>query len=131
VLWGKTIFGIYLIIHYLLQSKDIKQTVKLSGLGRIASGEGWVKACWKNTGSIPGYVGLTPNIPATIIPVNLDEMGGSIKCKRDAFMAAINPNVKISISTLNSASCGGCCCSGMDVFMQDIQGSGMVSKSAW
>lgn len=90
------------------------------------SGEGLVKACWKNKGSEMGYIGLTPNIPATIIPVNLDAEGGSIKCKRDAFMAALNPDTKLSISMLNSNSCAACCCSGMDVFMQDIRGSGMV-----
>mmetsp|Transcript_6498 Transcript_6498/g.13870 ORF Transcript_6498/g.13870 Transcript_6498/m.13870 type:complete len:265 (+) Transcript_6498:50-844(+) len=107
-------------------SKDMKQTVKLGGFGRLMSGEGLVKACWKNKGSEMGYIGLTPNIPATIIPVNLDAEGGSIKCKRDAFMAALNPDTKLSISMLNSNSCAACCCSGMDVFMQDIRGSGMV-----
>ena len=104
----------------------MKQTVKLGGFGRFLSGEGLVKANWKNTGSGPGYIGLTPNIPATIIPVNLEAEGGSIKCKRDAFMAAINPDINISISTLNTNSCCACCCSGMDMFMQDIRGTGVV-----
>jgi hypothetical protein len=104
----------------------MKQKVKIGGFGRFLSGEGLFKAVWQNTTNQPGFIGLTPNLPGAVIPINLDENGGSFKCKRDAFMAAVSPDVKITISILNTDSCLACCCSGMDMFMQDIRGTGMV-----
>lgn len=104
----------------------MKEKVKFGGFGRFLSGEGLVKAVWENSSPNPGFIALTPNIPGAVIPVNLDHNGGNFKCKRDAFMAAIDPNVKISISLLNTDSCLACCCSGIDMFMQDIRGSGVV-----
>lgn len=107
-------------------SDGMKQKVKLGGFGRFLSGEGLFKAIWENTTNKPGFIGLTPNIPGSVIPINLDENGGSFKCKRDAFMAAASSDVKITISMLNTDSCLACCCSGMDMFMQDIRGTGMI-----
>jgi uncharacterized protein (AIM24 family) len=104
----------------------MKQSVKIGGFGRFLSGEGIFKAIWTNTTSAPGFVSLTPNLPGSVIPIDLDRNGGSFRCKRDAFMAAVSPDVKISIAMLNTDSCLGCCCSGMDMFMQDIRGTGMV-----
>lgn len=60
----------------------MKQSTKFGGFGRMVSGESIVKSNWKNNGSEPGFVSLTPNEPANIIPINLDEEGGSMKCKR-------------------------------------------------
>lgn len=111
-------------------SDGVKLKVKIGGFTRLLSGESLFKAVWNNTTSQPGYVALTPNIPATIIPINLDQMGGSVKCKRDGFMAALDPNVRITISLLNTDSCLACCCSGMDVWMQDIIGKGTVFLQA-
>lgn len=111
-------------------SKDMQATVKLGGLGRLISGEGLFKAIYKNKGGEQGFIALTPNTPATIIPIDLDALGGSIKCKHDAFMASINPDVKVTISIINSNSCLACCCSGMDVFMQDVRGTGIMFLQA-
>jgi uncharacterized protein (AIM24 family) len=107
----------------------MKEQVRLGGIGRLLSGESIFKSTWKNGGSSPGWIALTPNMPASIIPLDLDRTGGEFKCKRDAFMASANPDVKLTVSVLNSASCLACCCSGMDVFMQDVRGKGMVRHS--
>jgi uncharacterized protein (AIM24 family) len=48
----------------------------------------------------------------------------------DAFMASMDPKLKISITTLNTSSCCACFCSGMDMFMQDCQGSGVLFLQA-
>lgn len=111
-------------------SNGTRCLVKFGGFGHILSGEAIFKSMWHNSTGIPGYISLTPNIPATIVPILLDQLGGSIKCKRDAFMAAINPNVKITIALLPTDSCLACCCSGMDMFMQQIVGSGWVFMQA-
>ena len=109
----------------------MKEKVKFGGFGRFFSGESIVKAVWENTSPNPGFVALTPNLPGSIIPIDLDRNGGNFKCHRDSFVAAVSTNVKISISMLNSDSCLGCCCSGMDLFMQDIRGPGMVFIQAY
>jgi uncharacterized protein (AIM24 family) len=113
-----------------LASEGMKQKTKFGGIGRMLSGESIVKSTWENTSSTQGFISLTPNEPGNIIPVNLDEEGGVMKCKSDAFMASVDPNLKISISTLNSDSCLACCCSGMGMFMQSCKGSGILFLQA-
>lgn len=60
----------------------MKQSTKFGGFGRMLSGESIVKSTWTNKGNAPGFVSLTPNEPGNIIPINLDEEGGNMKCKR-------------------------------------------------
>jgi len=48
----------------------------------------------------------------------------------DAFLGAIDTDVKISIALLNTDSCLACCCSGMDMFMQNVSGKGIVFLQA-
>jgi uncharacterized protein (AIM24 family) len=64
-----------------MQSDKMKQKTKFGGIGRMFSGESIVKSTWTNKGEEQGFVSLTPNEPANIIPINLDEENGSIKCK--------------------------------------------------
>lgn len=114
-----------------LASDKMKQKTKFGGFGRMLSGESIVKSTWTNKGDEAGFVSLTPNEPANIIPINLDEeSGGMMKCKNDAFMAAMDPELKISICKLNTSSCCACFCSGMDMFMQSCKGSGMLFLQA-
>ena len=39
------------------------------------------KALFQNKSSQVGFIGLTPNYPAQVIPINLDNFGGKIVCK--------------------------------------------------
>ncbi len=105
----------------------MKLKVKMGGLLRVVSGESLFKAMWENTTSAPGFVALTPNMPATIIPIDLSVYNGAIKCKRDAFLAAISPLVTITIALIPTDSLLACCCSGMGLIMQNICGTGIVS----
>lgn len=113
-----------------LASENMKQKTVFGGFGRMLSGESIVKSTWTNNGGDSGFVSLTPNEPGNIIPINLDEEDGVMKCKNDAFMAAMDPKLKITISTLNASSCCACFCSGMDMFMQSCQGSGILFLQA-
>ena len=63
----------------------MKQSTKFGGFGRMLSGESIVKSSWENKGSSQGFISLTPNEPGNIIPVNLDEEGGVMKCKSGMF----------------------------------------------
>jgi len=111
-------------------SDECKESVKLANIGRIIMEGDLVKGFYENKSSSPGYIGLTSNLPGNIIPINLDAMGGSIKAKRDGFMAAFDPKCKITMSLLASASLCGCCCADTPLFMQQITGKGWVFLSA-
>lgn len=110
------------------QSNDMKQKTKLGGFMRMVAGESIFKATWTNSGTEPGFVALTNAIPSTIIPINLDALGGSILCARDAFLASISPDVKISVGLIPTASCLACFCSGLTPILQRATGSGWVSR---
>jgi len=111
-------------------SDGVKQSVKLGGIGRLITEGNIFKSLYHNQAKKEGYVGVTADFPATLIPLNLDNMQGQIVCKHDAFLAAIDPNCKVSGTTLNSATCMGCCCSGMDIIMQKVSAKGWVFLAA-
>lgn len=111
-------------------SDGIKMSAKLGGIGRVLTGSGLFKVLLNNKKMQPGYVGLTANIPATIIPLNMDMFEGAIRCKHDAFLGALDSQAVIKASMISSASCAGMCCSGVPFFMQEIQAKGFVFIAA-
>ena len=42
------------------------------------------------------HIGLTPNFPAKIVPINLPEFGGRITIKSRAFMCSLNAETTFS-----------------------------------
>ena len=84
-------------------SNDIKMVSKMGGLwagmGRMGGGESAFKVHFKNSGNQPGYIGLTPNFPARIVPINLADSGNEILCKLGAY---ITPSVSSDKIVTNS-----------------------------
>jgi uncharacterized protein (AIM24 family) len=63
-------------------SNDVQADVKLGGFARVLVDGSLFKNIYKNKGQQLGYVGITANFPATIIPINMDTFGGGgIACK--------------------------------------------------
>lgn len=62
-------------------SNDCQAEVKLGGIGRLITEGDIFKSIYHNKANSVGFVGLTGNFPSSIIPLNLDAMGGSILCK--------------------------------------------------
>jgi uncharacterized protein (AIM24 family) len=104
----------------------MKQSTRLGSIMRLVSGESIFKSKWKNEGATPGFVALTPSIPATVIPLNLDALGNSVLCSRHAFLASINPDVRLTVGVVPAVSCMACCFSGMTPVMQNVKGTGWV-----
>jgi uncharacterized protein (AIM24 family) len=100
-----------------LKSKGVLSSIK-SSLG----GEGLFKIHWDNNGSNIGYIGLSPDYPATIIPIDMRSYPDGILCKKDAFMAAVSTNTETSAQIIDTNSCLACCCSGLDLVMQKVVG---------
>jgi len=110
------------------RSRDVRLQSHFGGFSGVAnsvlSGEDIARIKFTNKGQTVGYVGVTPNQPlAIIVPVPLDEYGGSVNAKRGAYIAgpeSISARVKI----LPARSCLACCCGGLPPLIQSVSGSG-------
>jgi len=93
------------------------------GCPRILGGESCVKVYLKNDTNSEGYVGLTPNYPAKIVPIKFGvnaDAGSSIIAQPGSYMTQIG-DVKVG----HDCDCGPrtCCCAGFGVCRQKISGS--------
>lgn len=87
--------------------------------GRTCSGESCVMVEFQPKNG-PGYVGLTPNFPAKVIPVDLARMG-HLTTRKSAFMAGIGD---INMEYDCDLNCCRCCCGGMGCIRQKLSGTG-------
>jgi uncharacterized protein (AIM24 family) len=108
----------------------MKQTVSCEGCcARCCSGEDCWVTNFTNSGSgggNNGYVALTPNFPtAKVVPVNLSSphVNGTLVAQQGSFMASygeVNVGVSLDCNFMR------CCCSGLGLVRQKLQGSGTV-----
>lgn len=107
-------------------SNDVKAKIRIGGFERLLTQGNFIKLNYGNSGSSEGYIGIASNFPGTVIPFNLDELGGSIACKHDAFLGSMDPECRIECFPLQSDSIAACCCSGMPMFMEKVSAKGWV-----
>merc|ERR1719163_2360257 len=74
---------------------------------------------FKNEAAGAGYIGITPNIPAKLIPITPAMLQTGFKCRRGAWVAHIGA-VNVSV-TMIKGSCAAMCCGGMSLFIQELQ----------
>jgi uncharacterized protein (AIM24 family) len=95
--------------------------------GRYCSGESAFKVTYTNRGQEVGYLGLTPNFPAKIIPLDLSEMDG-FHCRQGYYMCHFG-DVHVSITC--DTNCLSCCCGGTgEMVMQKMTGTGTAFVNA-
>jgi uncharacterized protein (AIM24 family) len=101
------------------------------GCYQCCGGESIFKVHYTNSGPQPGYIGLTPSYPAKIVPINLDELGGTFYAKPGAFMCSVGGKTEVGFE-LNT-KCGGCCWGGagdpgccQGLMLQKISGTGFA-----
>jgi len=111
-------------------SDGVAAETKIGGFGRLITEGNIFKSLYHNKTQSPGYIGLTANFPATIIPMNLDRLGGTILSKHDAFLGAIDPNAHLTWKRLRANSCAACCCSGLPFTMQEVRAQGWIFMAA-
>ena len=99
-------------------SDDVKMEARFGGW-RMFSGEGLAKVNFKNHGSTPGVVGLTPNLPMSVV-IPYETSQGPLNCKRGAFMAG-DKNIRVHPKILPASSALACCCGGMPPIIQEIK----------
>jgi len=93
--------------------------------GRTCSGESCVMVEFMAKNG-PGYIGLTPNFPGKVIPVDLSTMG-HLMTRKAAFMAGIG---EVKMDYNSDFNCARCCCGGMGCCRQQLSGSGTAFLAA-
>lgn len=112
-------------------SDNIKMDAKLLGVmkmfGRAAGGGNFFSIEYKNEGSENGYVGMSPNFPGVVIPIDMTEYP-SILCSRDSYLCSVGTgeDTVVSAGFMPAKSCLACCCSGESMVMQKISGGSMA-----
>jgi uncharacterized protein (AIM24 family) len=127
---GQTItteVGTFMYMHPKMETKVELTLCSPSGCGegcnRICGGESCVKLLLVNESGEQGYVGLTPNFPAKIIPIKFGthvSSGKSLIAQRGAYLSELGDvdvgcNLDCGITT--------CCCAGLGLCRQKLSGS--------
>eukprot|EP00049_Salpingoeca_infusionum_P017411 m.352869 g.352869 ORF g.352869 m.352869 type:complete len:259 (-) comp16627_c0_seq1:2036-2812(-) len=85
--------------------------------------ESFFQVKYTNSTSGPQLIGLTPNFPGKVIPVDLAQFGGAITVKNRAFMAALSADFSYNF---RFSGCLAGCCGGQGFVLNEITGTGMV-----
>jgi uncharacterized protein (AIM24 family) len=76
---------------------------------------------------ITSAIGLTPDFPAKVVPVDLSESGGKMILKSGAYMANVG-DVRVSMDC--DCNICTCCCGGLGLVRQTAIGKGTVFLAA-
>ena len=112
----------------LFMSSDIKADTSCMGCcNRVMTGEACLNVTYENNGNDPGYLGLTPNFPAKIIPINLSEHQNTIYAKKGAYMVNIG---EVDVECDMDCNCLTCCFAGLGCIRQRMVGTGTTFIAA-
>lgn len=101
---------------------------KLFGAGkRLLAGESMFTTLFINEGSGKRRLAFAAPLPGRIIPVNLQEIGGSLLCQRDAFLCAAR-GVSLSMAFQKKLSTG--LFGGEGFILEKLDGDGMAFVQA-
>jgi len=111
-----------------LMSEGLSPSVDTGGCGQgcrrcCCAGENFFRLNLTNRTTQIQYLGISPNGPGCILPVDLEELSG-LRFQSGAFLGALGRDWKIKIKTTSSATAG--CCGGQGFFLNEIHGSGMM-----
>ncbi|MDY6834800.1 MAG: TIGR00266 family protein [Chloroflexota bacterium] len=93
------------------------------GFKRMISGEGFFITTFMFNGKGKGHVGFGAPFPGKIIPLELDKLGGSFLCQKDAFLCAAK-GIEVEIAFNKKIGSG--IFGGEGFILQRLQGDGMA-----
>jgi uncharacterized protein (TIGR00266 family) len=97
---------------------------KLAGAGkRLISGEGLFTTVFTHNGSGKAHVGFSAPYPGTILPIKLSDVGGTLICQKDSFLAAAK-GVSMGIAFRKKILTG--LFGGEGFILQKLEGDGWV-----
>lgn len=99
MIWKDQAIGFEAILG---DGKDSGMLQRIASAGSNAlSGEGLFLGEYRHCGSGKARIGLGGRTPGHILPIRLEEMGGSLVCQKGAFLAAAK-GISVSIRTVSS-----------------------------
>lgn len=109
-------------------SDGMKMECELSGLGktfgRLSGGGSLFQLTYSNVSLKEGYIGMTPDYPGVIVPINMST-SGKVIALRDSFLCATvgmgNAMTDVSGGFNPTGSPMAFCCSGFDFIVQTIE----------
>ncbi len=109
-------------------SDGIEMEAKLGGLGRtfgrIAGGGSIFEIIYTNKSGKDGYIGMTPDFPGVIVPINM-KIAHKVVALRDSYLCAavgLGDDLPVISAGFNPAnSVGSFCCSGFDFIVQTLE----------
>ena len=97
------------------------------GFKRMITGESFFITTFLNDGQGKGHVAFSAPYPGMIIPVELDQLGGSFICQKDSFLCAAQ-GVEIEVAFTKRLGAG--LFGGEGFILQRLEGDGMVFMHA-
>jgi uncharacterized protein (TIGR00266 family) len=97
------------------------------GLKRLMTGENFFISDFANTGDVKALVCLAAPYPSKIIPLKLEEHGGSLICQKGAFLAGANTT---QFEMYSQHSLGAGFFGGEGFILQELVGDGMILLKA-
>lgn len=94
-----------------------------SGFKRMISGENFFITTFMQNGNTKGHVAFGAPYPGKIIPLELDKLGGSFLCQRDAYLCSANG---IDIEVAFTKKIGAGLFGGEGFILQRLTGNGMA-----
>jgi len=95
--------------------------------GRCLSGESCILVTYRNNGSVDGFLGLTPTIPAKIVPLEVKDGELTYRSKSGAWFSSLG-GVKLGYDLdCNPATC---CFAGQGCIRQTLTGNGTAFVAA-
>ena len=95
----------------------------LSGIKRKLAGEGFFITTFTNKGRAKRHVSFAAPFPGRIIPIDLEELGGSFLCQKDAFLCAAQG---IDITVAFTKKIGAGMFGGEGFILQRLKGEGLA-----
>ena len=92
-------------------------------VGAVLGGEALWKCVYTNRTQDMGYVAMTTDIPGVIVPIDMSDINGTLRCKRGAWICSTGDCETEVMAGMNpSRSFAGCCCSGLSFILQELSG---------
>lgn len=110
----------------LMLSSDISTNVECGKCTRVCTGETLCKVIFTNKGASEGFVALTPDFPAKVVPVELSRVGTLIT-KQGAYMGSQG---EVSVTADCDCNIATCCCGGLGFIRQKASGNGLLILAA-
>ena len=112
-----------------------KMKVEVGGLmammGAAIGGESPFKTIYTNKTNAPGCVAMTTDIPGVIVPIDMNNIDGTLRCKRGAWVCSTGNKETEVLAGFNPAqSVAGACCGGMNFILQELKGGNWSFLSA-